>query len=194
MGQTPDVSEMYRPPGVDVDWKQGSPPTELPAFFVVSLAKFLIMFVGTMGLYQLYWFYSHFRRSKLALRDDTWPLARTVFAVFFTHTLFRRIEAHGGHLKADSYATMYVVLAIAGRIVDRITQESKTFGVLDLLGLVLGMCTLIPLYAAQKAANQASGDPAGEQNSQMSGANWAWCGLGSLVWLLVLAGMLSSQE
>lgn len=191
MGQSPDISEMYRAPGVDVDWVQkGAPQGSLPAFYVVSPAKFIILFVCTMGIYQVYWFYAHFRRIKLTHRDDTWPAVRAVFAVFFTHGLFRHINAQGGNFNADSHATTYVVLTIAARVVDRIAQASETLGGLDLLGIVLGMSTLFPLYTAQKAANHACGDPAGDQNSRLSLGNWAWCGLGALVWLLIVAGML----
>jgi len=116
-----------------------------------------------------------------------------VFALLFTHGLFRRISAQGGNFNADTYATLYVVLLIGGRIVGRITQNSEVFGALDLLGLVLGMTTLIPLLAAQKAANQACNDPAGEQNSRLTFGNWAWCGLGTLGWLLILVGMLAAE-
>lgn len=194
MGQPPDISEMYRPPSVDVNWAQQAPPTALPAFYVVAPAKFIVLFVGTMGFYQLYWFYAHFRRSKQELGDDSWPVARTIFAVFFTHILFRRIASRGVDFNADSYAATYVILAIAGRIVDRITQSSETFGALDLLGLALGMCTLYPLYVAQKAANEACGDPAGKQNSRLSVANLAWCGLGMLIWALALMGMVLPES
>ena len=190
MGQSPDISEVYRPPAVDVSWEKPSAPTALPAFYVVSPTKFVILFVCTTGIYQLYWFYRHFRQAKLAVRDDSWPVARAIFAIFFTHDLFRRINMAGGYFNADTFATMYVILAIVARIIDRVSSASETFGVLDLLGIVLGLATGMPLFTAQKAANRACGDPEGQQNSRFTLANFGWCGFGMLMWLLVLAGAL----
>jgi len=190
MGQSPDISEIYRPPGVDVDLDRPAAPQTLPAFYVVSPTKFIILFVCTTGLYQLYWFYAHFRRAKLAVRDDSWPVARAIFAIFFTHDLFRRINMAGGYFNANTFATMYVILAIVARIIDRVSNASETFGVLDLLGILLGLATGVPLFTAQQAANRASGDPEGRQNSSLTLGNFVWCGLGMLVWLLILAGAL----
>lgn len=62
-------------------------------------------------------------------------------------------------------------------------------GVFDLIGLVMIQMTAIPLYAAQKAANRAAGDPTGKQNSKMTFANVAWCVPGVLLWLAVLGGV-----
>jgi len=190
MGQSPDISEVYRPPGVDVDLGKPAPSLAVPAFYVVSPTKFTILFVCTMGLYQLYWFYAHFRSAKLAARDDSWPVARAIFAIFFTHDLFRRINMSGGYFNADTFATMYVILAIVARIIDRVSAASDSFGVLDLLSIVLGLATGMPLFTAQKAANRACGDPEGRQNSSFTLANFVWCGIGMLFWLLILAGAL----
>ena len=186
---------MYRPPGVDVDVVPQAARPITSAFYVVSPTKFIILFVCTMGIYQLYWFYAHFRRSKIASRDDSWPLARTVFAIFFTHGLFRSINLQSNlkgvsSFKPDAHATTFVLLTIAGRVVDRIGQNFEEFSGLALLGILLGLATGLPLFAAQKAANQAAGDPEGTQNSRLTVGNWAWCGLGMLFWLLILAGML----
>src|SRR5689334_3319399 len=61
------------------------------SFYVVSPMKFLIMMVGTMGLYTLYWFYKNW--SLLNRKHKAyWPVMRAVFAIFFTHALFREVD------------------------------------------------------------------------------------------------------
>ncbi|GGM77497.1 hypothetical protein OCF84_17105 [Shewanella xiamenensis] len=56
--------------------------------FHVSLAKFVIMFFATFGLYQIYWFYKQWQALKEYYDLDAWPIARCIFTVFFTHSLF----------------------------------------------------------------------------------------------------------
>ncbi|HWR95878.1 MAG TPA: hypothetical protein VN248_04015, partial [Arenimonas sp.] len=73
--------------GVDVD----KAVVRAAPFYVVSLQKLVLLQVLTFGFYGILWFYWHFRRLKEYYRDDSWPVMRSIFAVFFTHTLFRDI-------------------------------------------------------------------------------------------------------
>lgn len=44
-----------------------------PMFYVVSTRKFAILFLATLGLYWIYWFYKNWDRYK-----DKWPYASEV--------------------------------------------------------------------------------------------------------------------
>jgi hypothetical protein len=56
------------------------------------------------------------------------------------------------------------------------------------------MLILIPLgralYLAQKVANIACGDAEGRGNDQLTPANYAWIGLGTAFWMLVVVGLI----
>lgn len=56
-----------------------------PPFLVVSIRKFLLLYISTFGLYRVYWFYTNWRLQKQFNRETTWPVARTVLAVFFVY-------------------------------------------------------------------------------------------------------------
>ncbi|MGH8498981.1 MAG: hypothetical protein ACRERV_09275, partial [Methylococcales bacterium] len=43
-------------------------------FYVVAPAKFLLLYFGTLGLYDLYWVYKHWAQFKLATQGDQWPV------------------------------------------------------------------------------------------------------------------------
>lgn len=52
-------------------------------FYVASPTKFLIMYLGTMGIYEIYWVYKHWAQFKAATKGDQWPVMRALFPIFF---------------------------------------------------------------------------------------------------------------
>ena len=46
----------------------------------------------------------------------------------------------------------------------------------------------ISIIAGLTLAVAACGDPAGESNSRLTGANWVWLILGGFLWILVIIG------
>lgn len=52
-------------------------------FYVVSIRKFTILFFMTLGLYTIYWFYSHWNEYKLYSGKKIWPAPRSIFSIFF---------------------------------------------------------------------------------------------------------------
>jgi hypothetical protein len=61
-------------------------------FYAVSQKKFLIMYIGTLGLYSVYWFYKHWSLYKKSENEEMWPIMRSIFQIFFTHSLFSLFE------------------------------------------------------------------------------------------------------
>lgn len=58
----------------------------------------------------------------------------------------------------------------------------------SLPSLLLLLTPLIPIRNIQRQANLASGDPQGARNAGYSGYNLLFIVLGTLYWLLILAG------
>jgi hypothetical protein len=67
-------------------------------------------------------------------------------------------------------------------------MRSETFSALDLIGIVLGLASGIPLHAAQGMINLVSGDVEGASNSRMTAANVVALLIGGLFWLFVVVG------
>ncbi len=86
-------------------------------FFPTSLRKLVILFIATFGMYTFYWFYKHWQLQKNTGKKVI-PILRTIFYIFFTHSLFRSVEyeaASKGISKswgANRLATGFVILTI----------------------------------------------------------------------------------
>lgn len=161
-------------------------------FFVTSTGKLVLMNLGTLGVYEVFWFYMHWARYRRRGRRDISPVMRAVFALFFVHQLAREIdgELHRTGVRhvwwPGATATAYVVISIASYVCNYVPVGASRF--IDLVPLLLLGPTTWTLHSMQRAANLACGQPNGESNRSLSWANWVWLAIGSVLWLLVLAG------
>lgn len=190
---TTSDTNLYAAPQAEVADTTASPG----GYYVVAPKKFWTLFIATLGLYQAYWFYKHWALYRARSDEKLWPVARTIFAIFFAHNLFRKIDADansgGRHHEwsAGSTATAYVILVIAERIFDKLAGRGVGSPLTDLLSLVAILLVGITLYRAQLAANVASDDPAGEGNAAFTGGNYVWLALGGVFWILTLIGLFA---
>ena len=163
-------------------------------YYIVSKCKFLVLFIATIGMYSVYWFYLNWSLQKKSKDLTVWPVMRGIFSIFFTHSLFRNVndtlQAKGITHKWShaSLATMYVVSAVASSVSDRLSSANIGSPVTEFVGLGLFAVTAWVLYKAQIVINLASGDPEGESNSSYSGGNIAWIVVGVALWILVIVG------
>jgi hypothetical protein len=169
------------------------------AFHVVSSGKLLALFFLTFGMYQLVWFYQHWATHKRRTHADIWPLPRAIFSVFTAHSLFSTFALAGAlrgrRFDANMNATVFVVLSIIsmviGRVGDKVSQE---FNPMDAAGIAIGLATVVPVFAAQRAANIAAGDEQGESNSSFTLGNYLWCALCLGLLLLIVVGTFMPAE
>lgn len=165
----------------------------VPKFYVVSPKKFLLLFIMTLGVYEVFWFYQNWQNFKLYTKQNMWPIARGIFSILFAHKLFDAVNKtlitkNSTHQWSPStLATVFVVFSIIARVIDRQTPEE---GVNAILGFVLGtaasgvVCWV--LYQAQLAVNIACDDPDGQSNRELTSWNWIWILLGGLAWAAIL--------
>jgi hypothetical protein len=180
------VAEAYRAPQEDDDDDDAAVAEGPPAFFVVSVAKLIILDVLTMSFYSLYWFYKHWQQLRRTQGLRVNPLARAFFSIFYVHRLFRYID-HGAAdqagvpaaWNANSHATLFIVLSLAGALLGRVGGAGV--GML-IISSAIGIATVLPLAAAQKQANLASGDAEGRSNSRFHAGSVIALILGSLAW------------
>ncbi|HTF84439.1 MAG TPA: hypothetical protein VL987_07645 [Cellvibrio sp.] len=186
-------NEIYKTPEADLE----SPTIEdaNEQFYVVSPQKFLVLFFLTVGMYRLYWFYKHWAQHKKYIDSDVWPVARTIFSIFFTHSLFDLIDFRlkdkniSYHWSPTILATCYVILLVVETVVERLSTKGIGSPATDVASVLLLPVLVWPLYKAQMAANAACGDPQGTRNSQFTLYNWLWIALGVLFWGFVALGM-----
>jgi len=164
-------------------------------FYVVSPAKFLLLYFGTLGMYDLYWVYKHGAQFKRATKGDQWPVMRTLFPIFFISSLTEEIEhslRRNGvkhSWSAGLFAGIVIIMMISGRVFDRLAYAEIGSPVTDFLPFLTLVVSGYFQYRIQCAANSACGDPEGISNKNFTAANFIWLGLGSLLWLLSLAGL-----
>jgi len=166
------------------------------AFQPVGKAKFFTLYLLTFGMYHIVWFYLHWANFKVARKEPMWPVARSVFALFFTHALTSEIDQeisrrdvrHAWAPKA--LATTVVLLSLFLWVMGRAPSDV----IPDAVAIPLSFVALVPLalacWSIQDAANIACGDPKGETNAKFSWANWIWIVLFGLLMLFVLMGTL----
>ena len=181
------MDNLYQPPKAELLDEQ-SPSRN--AFFVTSENKLYLLNFATFGLYSLYWFYKQWDSQRAAmLPKKIWPAARSVFQIFFTHSLCRLINEHKqrlGQMAWDysSTAWLYVGLTIASNGLARMEAQNEILDLLLLIGCV--MVPAFPLAHIQQQANQASGDDDGQSNASISGLNLLCMAPGALLWLFLM--------
>lgn len=192
-----DPANPYAPPQAvvaDAAW------TSVDAFYVVSARKFALLFLATVGLYQLYWFCRHWQQYRVHTGERLWPVARAVFSIFFTHALAGTIDdtirrsVHRHAWSPSLIATIFVILQIASNVLDRMAWRSIGYPVTDVLSLLILLPLGAVLWSIQSAANTACGDPNGAANARLSGANYAWIAFGALLWVMVGIGLILPGE
>lgn len=170
--------------------------TSSQSYYVVSPTKFLALMIGTVTLYSLYWFYRQWAAIKRRDRSDIWPVPRTIFAIFFTHSLFNRIDSdlrlRGGQAdwSPGVMATVYVVCVVVTRILDNLSARLESLAVpFAIIGFLLIVPTVWSLFSAQRVINQVENDESGQSNAHFTAANIVWLIIGGIVWLLGLFGV-----
>lgn len=186
---------VYAPPASNV--VDAAPDGVNDDFYVVAPFKFCLLFFVTLGLYQLYWFYMQWARYRRRTGATVWPLARTIFAIFFTHSLAQRLDeavrARGASYawSPSAAATIYVIAQIASSVFDRLSAREIGSPLTDLISIALLAPIGLSLLRLQRAANHASGDPRGDSNRHLTAANYVWLVIGALLWLMLLFGLVS---
>jgi hypothetical protein len=162
-------------------------------FFPISLKKLTILFISTFSVYTVYWFYKNWKMLEPTMDKKIHPLLRAIFDVFFTHSLFSRIEtaavAKNISMKwsAGVLATIYVVFTFISAIVKHFFSSSELYNLVNLLTILFLFIILWPLYSIQKIVNQINGDPDGKLNCSFSGYNYVFIIGGSLLWILTIS-------
>lgn len=154
----------------------GKPTDTGPApYFSVSVLKFVVMSLGTLGLYRLYWFYQNWKHIKKRDGSDIEPFWRTVFLPWYSYPLFKEIfdSAEMAAFQASSAAAFFTTCVFALSPVWLLPRPYKYL-------VFLWELVLLPVQAAANKANRRL-SPKYVLNSKIRGWNFLAVGVAVLV-------------
>ena len=167
-----------------------------PAFYVVSPAKFITLYIFTFSFYSFYWHFKNWKQYKIAYDDhEPMPIMRAIFSIFFTHALFSVVDVR---LKDKTtnftwmptlWATLAVISLIAERIINQITFDGLYSGIIVFMPLPLMLIYGLSLLQAQLAINSSCNDPEGKFNRNFSVANCVWIFVGTIFYSLIVVSI-----
>ena len=152
---------MPLPPQMDAETAQ-----ESQYFYGVALHKLILLWLGTLGLYGLYWFHRHWQTIAAREGGGFSPLGRTLLAGSWCEPLLRQIAdaAAAGPTPADYRPRLRAALWL---LMTACLLLPPPYSL---------MCPLavLPLVAAQRAANGVNAwlTPAADRNAAMSRREW----------------------
>lgn len=166
-------------------------------FYVVSIKKFLILYLSTLGFYIIYWFYKNWTYYKAIHSSSLWPVPRAIFSLFFVYSLCVKIDAKLQFAK-NNYAwngavngAILTLLMLASSVLDRMSFNEVGSPTTDLLSLAALPVLAYFFMKAQRAINISHGDDDGQQNSKLTGLNYLWIVLGLIFWALGIFGIVA---
>ncbi|WP_160152032.1 hypothetical protein [Microbulbifer sp. ALW1] len=195
------TSDIYQAPEADLrqDTDQGQAvAAEDREFYVVSGRKFLVLMIGTFGLYELYWAYRHWKNYSDSHRAAMWPVMRAIFFLFFAHSLCSKIDAsllstHKKHSWSPTLvATLYVVFSLVSSIGDRLSGMDGVSIWVSFVAFGVFPVLIWCLYRIQVAANIACDDPQASSNASFTPANFIWLAIGFAIWAALLFGLYAA--
>ena len=173
-------------------------------FFPVSEGKLITLYILSFGLYGIYWFQQNWKRQQPMMDKKIYPVWRAIFSIFFTHSLFKRIDQQAVHLpqqhkfNANVLATFFVAAIVASHIIDRLSintdiAQSITNTTLIITSVVIFLFSAYPLAKVQATVNRINNDMLGYLNHKYSVWNYVLIVLGIVSWLMLAMGLLAES-
>lgn len=188
------ASDVYAPPQAPVaDVGERRPATE---YFIVSARKLWLLNIATFGLYGYYWRYRMWAAYQRWHRESMWPAMRSIFGVFFAHSLNREIDQSlrergvRHRWSPMAVATAFVIAWIVSGIASSLGRLDGVPPAVQTLSLAMLLPITWSMAQTQRAANLACADAAGAANARLTVSNWVWLALGGIVWAINALGLV----
>lgn len=156
---------------------------------LVSVNRFILMSVLSIGLYGIWWMYRTWQFFKERNNLDIMPAARAFFAIFFLYGLFEKIQAYGrkNGLKTDYSSAglfvLFLILNLSGNL-------PEPFSFLSFFAFF----ALVPPFKAFNEAVEADSLFKAEIVSKFTPGQIFLLVLGCFFWGLILIGLLMPEE
>lgn len=167
-------------------------------YYVVGKKKAWALFIATVGMYQIYWFYKHWAENKSHEGSSIWPVPRAVFSIFFCHSLFKKIkESHESsglvsNWVASTSASIYVGFSIVSNISDRVSDKVDPMigASVMVIGIIAMFISIHAMIQAQVHVNEIAESKNTDLNQNFTWANYIWLFLGVIFWAFLILGVL----
>lgn len=173
-------------------------------YFPVSESKLITLYILSFGLYGIYWFYKNWKLQQPGMDKKIFPLVRAIFSIFFTHSLFNRIDKSAEHLeqrhkfRANMLATFFVCAVLIGNLLDRVFIHTSLMDGLSettiiIISLIIFLLSAYPLTVVQGTVNRINNDILGYLNHKYSLWNYLLIAAGSIFWMMLALGLLAES-
>lgn len=121
-------------------WDARKPATRENGFYyAVSLSKFIVLFLATLGLYEVFWFYRNWQYVKQRDNSDIMPFWRAVFSVFWFYPFYQDLkrdsqQRYGRSMLPKPYWIILLLILLVGLGVGE--NLGDAFEYLNLLGVI----------------------------------------------------------
>jgi hypothetical protein len=159
-----------------------------PIFFAVSISKFIVLSICSIGIYDLYWFYKNWQLVRAREQSDILPFWRAFFGIFFCYAMFKEVRDYDlqtgstKELPAGALAIGWIVTNLLWRLPDPYC-----------LICALSFSFVIPIQIVANRVNEVVA-PGHDRNSRYTAANWTTVAVGGVVQVLIVLGVFLSPE
>lgn len=174
--------------GHDVTLKQ-------PPFLVMSVQRFVLLYVVTMGSYVTVWFYLQWKQYRKATGVKVLPAFRAMLGALMIFSLFRKIDnglkvsGHTHQWFPIARGVFIIILMMIVTVCSFVPFESDYQLWVIFFSYVCAGVMVFLFAGVQRAINVLGGDVEGESNADLTFVNGVWMGLFGFVWLLFLVGV-----
>ena len=162
---------------------------EKPAIELLPVRKFIFLFIVSLGLYNIWWMYKTWKIFRERDQSDIMPAARAIFAIFFLHMLFERIQEFA---KSTGYKESFSSMAYFIGFV-AFNMSSRLPGGLWVISFLSVLC-LIPALNAFNYGIKHSGDYEIIEDEKFNQNQIVLTVIGTLFWMLTIIGMFADPE
>ncbi|WP_430462336.1 hypothetical protein ACQUQU_05950 [Thalassolituus sp. LLYu03] len=161
------------------------------AFFQVGTEKLIELSLLTFGLYGFWWTWQQWQSLK-ARGEAVNPWVRTLLSVIWQYDLYRRIATR---TRTEDMACRWHALRLHGLFVGFTLVPLWLLATDHPWGLLINLMTLLPNVLVNQSINAINEKylPFYEQNTELSGRNWAAVVAGVVAWLTLLTLALTSD-
>ena len=156
-------------------------------FYVVSMRKFTLLFIGTVGLYAFYWFYRMFKTMGQTTNRDVFPILRALLPFLFilglNNFIYREEQKRENprNWSPDFLAWVFVG-SWATQMLLVLASDNIQPMFYMLIQMVAFLAQFYSIYQVQLAVNRIEKDPFGRANTQLNTTNILWLLFGIFFW------------
>ena len=176
-------TSLIRDPVSDVNRLLGLGPSEL---YVVSVTKFVVLYLLTGGGYIVYWSYRNWATYKERVGADIFPLVRAVLWPFFILELFDKIQ-NGLDLAGkpcrwhpEPRALLIMLMVMISTLFAMFFDDPQDAGVVFIANAVLITVSVFLFVGSQRAINLLANDRLGGSNCNFNVGNVFWALAGAV--------------